>query len=68
MHEEINTNKLAVEITKARRWLFQVVNGNENLGTQQQNQCEYTRLWVRIHQEILDDLEWGEGGVEGFSP
>lgn len=58
MHKNINTNELAVEITQARRWLFQVLDGQENIGKQQRKQCEYTRLWIRIHQEVLDDLEW----------
>lgn len=55
---EINVNKLALSITRARRWLLEVLENLENLDDDERAQYEYTLLWVQTQQEILDKLEW----------
>lgn len=55
---ENNVNKLALSITRARRWLLGVSGNLDNLDDAGRGQYEYTLLWVRIQQEVLDQLEW----------
>lgn len=57
---KINVNKLALSITRARRWLLDVSKNLDNLDDDEKAQYEFTLLWVQTQQEILDKLEWGE--------
>lgn len=58
---EINVNKLALSITRARRWLLSVSENLDILDDDERAQYEYTLDWVRIQQGVLDELEWAEG-------
>ena len=59
-NESVDSNKLAIEITKARLWLKAVVQQVDTMDVKDRQQYDYTLFWVNTQQKILDELEGWE--------
>lgn len=58
--DRVDSDELAIEITKARQWLRMVVQQLDVLDCQQRQQYDYTLFWVNTQQKVLDELEGWE--------
>lgn len=51
----VDTNGLAVELIRARMLLREMMRDGRDV--REQNLFEYLQLWVKYHQELLEELE-----------